>query len=510
MLLLLLWACQPETFDPLNHAVFTFSDQIELSQNSAEWWIEEDERSNVIGGSGVLVNDLNLDGRLDLVLLRRNGVHVHLQQIDGWQKLSYTDVDFLASSGSVFDWDRDGDVDIWFNTVMGPDVVWTADEGNWSSVEMPSPTYTGGSAWYDVNQDGLLDLVTAGYGDDESEDFFTAVDGGQPYPGEHNWLYMQNPPDQPTESFDGLENFDGLERSGFAFQPIWLPFWGNDQWELLMINDFGHINGGHQLYTLDEGQFQSVPSGHGLDVEMYGMGVDATDMNGDLIPDLFITNIRESMLLESSSSGGWVQSALVNNLVLSEEQQICWGVDWYDVNNDGHEDLWVGCGPLVNAEPNSEFDTSSIQPDALFVWTENGYVDMAFEWGVSSLSNTRGGGIVDLNNDGCGELIRVPRDDKAQIFQGLCPEQNAWLDIELQDGNAGVGATIVVDDGEQQQVRWVRAGGSSIATFLPQVAHFGFGPARAPRVNIEVRWADGTVSEYRRIKTRQRVTLEKE
>ena len=186
------------------------------------------------------------------------------------------------------------------------------------------------------------------------------------------------------------------------------------------------------------------------------------------------------------------------------------GVDWYDVNNDGHEDLWVGCGPIEHPDSNIFTDSPSEQPDALFLWTEDGFVDVASDWGIDRTNNTRGGGFVDINQDGCAELARVPRNGPTEIFIGTCPEHHAWLDVELDDGNAGIGSTVVVEMNGHRQVRWMTAGGRSIATFFPQVVHFGFGATGKQTVDVEVHWSDGSVSEFRDVDTNRRIVFDKQ
>ena len=79
------------------------------------------------------------------------------------------------------------------------------------------------------------------------------------------------------------------------------------------------------------------------------------------------------------------------------------------MSNDGHEDLWVGCGPIEHPDSNIFTDSPSEQLSALFLWTEDGFVDVAPDWGVDRTNNTRGGGFVDINLDGCAEEVaRVP------------------------------------------------------------------------------------------------------
>ena len=506
VLTILLVGCTPEVTKHSNDPIFASNRTREIPQHSDDWWSEEDELSNIYAGAGVLMEDIDLDGFIDIVLLRRSGVHIWLNRIDYWEEMSHPAVDFLAGDGSILDWDKDGDNDILINTVFGPDVMWIQDEGTWAVQEIPSPNFSSGGTWYDVNHDGLLDVLLSGYGNDQNEDLFNSLEAAIPYPGEANQLLLQS----TSGTFTPVEDFDTVELDAFTFKMTALPFRNSINWDLLVVNDFGHVNGGHQLYRLDGGNYTIEEPNHGLDIGMFGMGIDATDLNNDRIPDVLITDIGNPALLLSIGDT-WVNSALQLGFEFPEDREVCWGVDWYDINNDGSEDVWIGCGPLLYADQDQEYPAQLEQPDALYLSTSSGFEDVSANWGIDRTTNTRGGGFVDLDNDGCAELVRVARNGPAEIFIGQCPKENRWIDIRLDDENAGVGATITVDDGQNTQIRWMTAGGTSLATYLPLQVHFGFGAlSEDATIAVQVTWRDGTTTDFLALEIDQRVTLRKD
>ena len=383
MWLWLLFSCQGKD-DGLDEAanlkpVYSIEETLEFPQRSAEWWGIETDDINIVAGAGVMFGDVNSDGVLDIVHLRRSGVHIHMRNSstsEEWMTTSFDELEGIPASGAMLDWDKDGDVDLLINMVYGPDLMWYQEQGQWELRTLESPVYGTGNAWYDVNKDGRLDFVTAGYGDDTSMEFYEAMENGQPYAGESNSLYLQT----DSGHFE-VSTIPTSQIEGFTFMPSFLPYFQGDSWDLLVVNDFGQVNGGHQLYRIEEGAFVEQSAGHGLDIGMNGMGIDATDINDDLIPDVFITNIIQPVFLVSSPYQTWIQSAAAYGLNLLETQEVCWGVDWYDVNNDGHEDLWVGCGPIEHPDSNIFTDSPSEQPDALFLWTQEGFVDVVSAWG---------------------------------------------------------------------------------------------------------------------------------
>ena len=509
----LILACQTKEADtvvwnPLDFQVYSSERTLYFPQRALEWWEMVDDRIHILAGAGILFGDINSDDHLDIVHLRKNGVNIHIQDPDlegEWFSTSYDEDTLIPCSGAILDWDQDGDTDLMLNMVYGPDVLWTQTDGEWASTEIESPYYSTGNAWYDVNQDGLLDFLSAGYGDDTSEESYTSLENGQPYPGESNFLYLQT----VTGEFE-VSTLPSSQIDAFTFIPSILPYLQGEQWDALMVHDFGQVNGGHQLYEMVNGTLEEHSMETGLEAKMNGMGIDATDINGDLIPDVFITNITHPIFLTSLGDGTWAQSAQAYGLTLTEQQEVCWGVDWYDANNDGHEDLWIGCGPLLHPDTAMFEDMQTEVPDALFLWTPDGFVDVAPEWGLDRINSTRAGGFVDINEDGCAELARVARNGPTEIFLGDCPAENAWLDIELDDGNAGIGATVITEVDGQRQVRWMTAGGTSLAAFFPQVVHFGFGKIGASTVDVEIRWSDGSISSHSDIAPNQRIAFEKQ
>ena len=60
---------------------------------------------------------------------------------------------------------------------------------------------------------------------------------------------------------------------GFTFMPSFLPYVQGETWDVLLVNDFGQVNGGHQLYRIEDAAFVEQSVGHGLDIGMNGMGI---------------------------------------------------------------------------------------------------------------------------------------------------------------------------------------------------------------------------------------------
>lgn len=458
---------------------------------------------NTYAGAGVLIEDLNLDGWLDLILLRRNGVRLLLNQQNGeWQEGAVPEIVGIAENGSIVDYDGDGDQDIVINSVLASDVLWTQEEDGWRVDDLLSPINSGSSVWYDINKDQRLDLLIAGYGNDQDPAFSVAFENGAKFAGEDNIVLFQ----QEGHTLEQVSIFSGNSFQDFTFNLSVLPFDSNQYWDVFTTNDFGMLNDPHKLFWNQGGEEHALATESlGIEARMFGMGLGIVDYNSDQRPDLMITNIGNPVFLLSAGAQ-WYDASLSLGFQQTEERATCWGVDWGDVNRDGHPDLWMGCGPLPIHE-GDEIPNPPDQPDALFLWTENGYQDVSSEWGVDRRSNTRGGGFADLNNDGCLDLIRVPLDAAVEIFEGKCTTGN-WLKIRLNDrGTAGIGSQVeVLSDGEHW-TDWMTAGGNSFSTYLPLELYFGLGKEDA--VDIKVTWSDGEQNIFEGISSNQAITLER-
>jgi enediyne biosynthesis protein E4 len=95
------------------------------------------------------------------------------------------------------------------------------------------------------------------------------------------------------------------------------------------------------LYRNDgHGQFTDVTAGSGLDVTFYGMGVAVGDYDNDGWPDVFVSAVGRGHLFHNDH-GKFVDVTEAAGVGGSEHD---WGTGccWFDYDNDGHLDLFVG------------------------------------------------------------------------------------------------------------------------------------------------------------------------
>ncbi len=120
----------------------------------------------------------------------------------------------------------------------------------------------------------------------------------------------------------------------------------NDGWQdILLVNGMDWPGHKRQRSTMRlyrnnrNGTFTDVTKAAGLDIEMYGMGVAVGDFNNDGFPDLYVTCVGQSRLLQNTGKGHFVdvteRSGLGGRLGFSSSAL------WFDYNRDGLLDLFV-------------------------------------------------------------------------------------------------------------------------------------------------------------------------
>jgi len=129
--------------------------------------------------------------------------------------------------------------------------------------------------------------------------------------------------------------------SGVAF----LDYDGDDDQDLFLVNGMdwpGHPAGGRStqaLYRNDgTGHFTNVTRSAGLDLEFYGMGVAAGDVNSDGTIDLLLTGLGSNHLFLNRGDGTFFDSTRASGL-----SDPGWGTSaaFLDYDRDGDLDLFV-------------------------------------------------------------------------------------------------------------------------------------------------------------------------
>lgn len=331
----------------------------------------------------------------------------------------------MAGGVAVFDYDNDGNLDIFFTN--GADIT---------SLKKTSPKYwnrlfrnNGDGTFTDVTEKagiagtGYDTAVAIGdYDNDGYEDIFV----GGVY---RNTLYHNNGDGTFTDVTDkaGLSGLDKRYGPLWSTGAAWVDV-NNDGWlDLFVVNylkldrskepvckvngkpDYCHpkfFQGLPNLLFLNngDGTFTDVSQQSGIGANIgKGMAVSVVDFNGDGLPDIFVTNDKLfNFLFQNKGNNHFNEVAFEAGVALPEHGNLISGMgsDSQDLNNDGFPD--IAFAALIN-------ETFPVfQGDGKGEFTE-----ITARSGMTDLSSPMSGysvNIADFDNDGWKDIF-VARGD---------------------------------------------------------------------------------------------------
>jgi hypothetical protein len=268
-------------------------------------------------GTGAAWFDYDRDGDLDLYMTNRIGGN-HLWRNDGRgtfvdiaAALNVADADHDGSGVSVADFDNDGDLDLYLangdNDVFFKNQLVETGTAGFIDVTaaafpgIPTPQRGTSAAWGDYDKDGFLDLYVTNHQEIQG----TGA-------GSQDRLFHNNGDgtfsDVSYLLLGGDANGDGFDDNigGYAFIASWTDHDNDGDLDILLINDcpFGPV--GTKLFRNDGGSnplawnFTEVSASVGADACRNGMGIAVGDYDRDGWPDYFYTNIKSPLLLHNN------------------------------------------------------------------------------------------------------------------------------------------------------------------------------------------------------------------
>ncbi|MBL8618089.1 MAG: CRTAC1 family protein [Deltaproteobacteria bacterium] len=459
--------------------------------------------------AGVLVEDLNEDGLLDVFLTAELRCQLLWGAADGsWLDAgpeALPEGECKAWGVSAADADADGDLDLFLARDGAVDRLWR-NEGD----RFTAPTALGldgpacgsrSGSWGDMDGDGDLDLFVARH-----HVLGRGLDPCPAAPELAGWSIAGGDPNDLYENLgDGSfasrsEVFEPAARWGYTFIGGWLDLDADGDQDLYQINDYGGLAAPNlPLLNDGAGSFSLAPPGLGLQVAGDNMSLAVGDLNDDRLPDLAVADIDAMHLLLSDGAGGYYDAAVSRGLVPdgARDQRAGWGTELADLDNDGLLDVLTVYGPtegvMLGLEPGP-----LLQPDAVWMQGPDGsFVDRARALGLDGTTNGRGLIVADLDDDGWLDILKVDyRGGPAQLWRQRCGEA-AWLTVRLEGppGNPrGLGARVELEAGGRRFVRWQVQGNSGLASQGPGALHFGLGQVDEIDA-LRVIWPDGRVDE---------------
>ncbi len=246
---------------------------------------------------------------------------------------------------AVGDVNNDGLPDLYFTSNLGSNRLYL-NRGNYHFEDVTaragvadSEGWKTGVTMADVNGDGYVDIYVSGV------DYLT-MHG-------RNVLFINN----GDGTFTDRTKEYGLDHVGYGTQALFFDYDGDGDLDMYMLNHSVHAErarsmhpqrvprhprAGDRLYRNDGGHFVDVTEKAHIygGVEGYGLGVVASDLDGDGCPDLYVANDfqEDDFLYHNNCDGTFTESIATS---IGHTSHASMGVDAADFNNDGRPDVIV-------------------------------------------------------------------------------------------------------------------------------------------------------------------------
>ena len=342
---------------------------------------------------------------------------------------------------AIGDLNNDGLADVFFTANMSANKLYI-NKGNFQFNDITeksgfksSGKWATGVVLVDINYDGWLDIYICNAG------FQKGI-------GTENELYINNGPSTSGEiSFTEKAKEYGLADDGYTTHASFFDYDGDGDLDCYILNNsFIPVNtlnyankrnlpadewpvadflkgGGDKLFRNDEGKFVDVTKEAGIYSSLigFGLGITVGDLNGDLYPDLYISNdFFERDYLYINQKNGTFKEDLEQWMQHTSNSSM--GADIADVNNDGYPDIFTTdmlpsddyrlktttlfeSIEIHNLKVQSGFYYQYLQ-NTLQVNNGNGkFMETAFYSGVAASDWSWGGLIFDADNDGLSDLF---------------------------------------------------------------------------------------------------------
>lgn len=531
----------------------------------------------IYNGSGVGIGDFNGDGLQD-IFMAGNMVTSRLFlnqgdfQFDDISKESGIETDSWVHGVTVVDINSDGLEDIYLSVggiEKGRDTrnLLYINKGDLSFVEsaaqygLDDARLTTQSSFFDFDNDGDLDVFLINYENNPDKDpnvIRPKTSNGKSKSNDR--LYRND-----NGQFIDISSEAGIVYEGYGLG-INIHDFNQDGWlDIYVSNDF--VFDDNLFINNQNGTFSDRLSEYFSHTSNFGMGIDMADVNNDAEPDIVQVdmlpedNRRQKKLLSGLNydrqqilaARGYTSQYMRNSLQLSngsgkfKEVGTYAGIhttDWSwsplvaDLDNDGLKDIFITNGYVKDVtdidfrdyivsetqkgsgKPQSEIVANALDnlqgemiPNYIFLNTGDlNFENRTKDWGLDTPSFSTGAAYADLDNDGDLDLVVNNLNQKSFLYKNMTIERDStsFLRVKLlvnESTAKTLGAQVIIKSGEMMQSSEIRIN-RGFQSSLEPIAHFGLG--RITNVDtLQVIWPDNSVDTFLNVDVNQTLEISK-
>ncbi len=445
---------------------------------------------------------------------------------------SFSDVTDKAGVGSTAhgfgmgaaagDFDADGWQDLYV-TSYGKNVLYRNNgNGTFADVSdkagVAAPGWSTHATWWDYDNDGKLDLFVSSFvyykkdlnvvcGDNRlGRKYYCIPRVFKPQPSKlfHN---------EGNGTFSDVSKASGIASAlGKSFASVATDINNDGLQDLFVANDtvanFMFINRGN-------GKFEEIGLASGVGYSdagspRSGMGVDATDFDGDGWQDLFVANIDQELFSLYHNDKNESFSDQAGEIGQATRLLSGWGLKFFDYDNDGDPDLFLANGHPDDMVEQQASRVKYKEPLLMFENVGKAYKDVSKTSGAVFAKDfpARGLAVGDYDNDGDIDLLVINNGDAPVLLRNEGGNKNNWLGIELvakKSNSLGVGAIISWQAGALKKSRYKTSGGGYLSSHDPREV---LGLGAAAKVDaLEIKWPSGKIDKLANVAVNQYIKV---